>query len=1102
MKTPKPLLSLVFGTYCISMFFLQSFAQTCPTLVWQDEFNGTSVDPAKWNVVIGDGCPSLCGWGNNELQTYQAANVVVSGGTLKITARKETVGGRNYTSGRLNTKDLYSSGYGRYEARMKLPNAKGMWPAFWMLSQTEPYGTWPKSGEIDVMEFVPVTSTKQTLGYIHYGDFWPNNKSTGKIYTMPIDLSTDFHVWAVEWEANVIRWYIDGVLFSTKTNTDISPSAWPFDHPFYMLLNMAVGGNLGGAVTDAMLPATMEVDYVRVYTGTKPSLSGENSVANAAQGIVYTVNNMPSGTTVNWTVPSGATIVSGQGTNSITVNFGATEGNVVASYLDACTNTTTNLTLPVGVQAAYTKDFSFENFDDAALITNTTPTTGTFTDNFANPLSSSTVNNSALVGKYVRNAGEQYDVLYYNFNTPLNASAYKTGDKKFYLDVYTTAPIGTVITLQLETSAATAINYPTGRYARFTATTTSNTGWQKLGFDFLDSPDGSAASTVTKMVFLFNSNSNTGDTYHFDNFDSYNGPTPPPTYTKDFAFENFDAAALITQTTPTTGTFTDNFANPLPSSTVNNSALVGKYVRNAGEQYDVLYYNFNTPLNASAYKTGDKKFYLDVYTTAPIGTVITLQLETTAATTTNYPTGRYARFTATTTSNTGWQRLAFDFLDSPDAGAASTATKMVFLFNANSYTNDTYYFDNFDSYNNSTVATEPLTAAPTPTPLPANVISLFSNAYTNVAVDTWSAVWDVADVTDVQVAGNATKKYTNLTYAGVEFTSPTVNATTMERFHMDVWSLDAATFNVKLVDFGANGVYGGGDDTEHELSFSPTLNEWFSIDVPLSNFTGMTSRAHVAQLVIVGPGGGKTVWVDNVYFYKLPPTEPLTAAPTPTKSAPNVISLFSNPYTNVAVDTWSAVWDVADVTDVQVAGNATKKYTNLTYAGIEFTSPTVNATTMESFHMDVWSLDAATFNVKLVDFGANGVYGGGDDTEHELSFTPTLNEWYSIDVPLSNFTGMTSRAHVAQLIIVGPGGGKTVWVDNVYFYKTCQANGTLNDNPVVSGTYLFSSTITSQGKINAGSNVTFSAGNSVTLSPGFQANSSSVFSAQIGGCTN
>ncbi|AFK05685.1 glycoside hydrolase family 16 (plasmid) [Emticicia oligotrophica DSM 17448] len=925
MKPPKPLLHLVLYTAFFSIFFVRSFAQTCPTLVWQDEFSGTSIDPAKWNVVIGDGCPSLCGWGNNELQSYQAANVVVSDGTLKITARKETVGGRNYTSGRLDTKDLFSHGYGRFEARMKLPNAKGLWPAFWMLSQTEPYGTWPKSGEIDVMEFVPVTSTKQTLGYIHYGDFWPNNKSTGKVYTMPIDLSTDFHVWAVEWEANVIRWYIDGVLFSTKTNTDISPSAWPFDHPFYMLLNMAVGGNLGGAVTDSMLPATMEVDYVRVYTGTKPSLSGENSVANAAQGIVYTVNNMPSGTTVNWTVPSGATIVSGQGTNSITVNFGTTNGDVVASYLDACTNSTVNLTLPVGIQAAYTKDFSFENFD---------------------------------------------------------------------------------------------------------------------------------------------------------------------------------AAALITQTTPTTGTFTDNFANPLPSSTVNNSALVGKYVRNAGEQYDVLYYNFNTPLSASAYKSGAKRFYMDVYTTAPVGTVITLQLETSAATAINYPTGRYARFTATTTSNTGWQRLAFDFLDSPDAGAASTATKMVFLFNANSYTNDTYYFDNFDSYNNSTVATEPLTAAPTPTPLPANVISLFSNAYTNVAVDTWSAVWDVADVTDVQVAGNATKKYTNLTYAGVEFTSPTVNATTMERFHMDVWSLDAATFNVKLVDFGANGVYGGGDDTEHELSFSPTLAGWFSIDVPLSNFTGMTSRAHVAQLIIVGPGGGKTVWVDNVYFYKLPPTEPLTAAPTPTKSAPNVISLFSNPYTNVAVDTWSAVWDVADVTDVQVAGNATKKYTNLTYAGIEFTSPTVNATTMESFHMDVWSLDAATFNVKLVDFGANGVYGGGDDTEHELSFTPTLNEWFSIDVPLSSFTGMTSRAHVAQLIIVGPGGGKTVWVDNVYFYKTCQANGTLNDNPVVSGTYLFSSTITSQGKINAGSNVTFSAGNSVTLNPGFQANSSSVFSAQIGGCTN
>jgi hypothetical protein len=157
---------------------------------------------------------------------------------------------------------------------------------------------------------------------------------------------------------------------------------------------------------------------------------------------------------------------------------------------------------------------------------------------------------------------------------------------------------------------------------------------------------------------------------------------------------------------------------------------------------------------------------------------------------------------------------------------------------------------------------------------------------------------------------------------------------------------------------------------------------------------------------------------------------------------------------------------------------------------------------MERFHADIWTANASIFKVKLVDFGANGTFGGGDDTEHELSFTPTLNSWFAIDVPLSNFTGMTTRGHIAQLIFVGEGGSKTVWLDNIYFYKTCQVSGIINDNPISAGSYLYSETITSQGKVNGGSSVIFSAGRSITLSPGFLANTNSTFSAQIGGCTN
>jgi hypothetical protein len=171
-----------------------------------------------------------------------------------------------------------------------------------------------------------------------------------------------------------------------------------------------------------------------------------------------------------------------------------------------------------------------------------------------------------------------------------------------------------------------------------------------------------------------------------------------------------------------------------------------------------------------------------------------------------------------------------------------------------------------------------------------------------------------------------------------------------------------------------------------------------------------------------------------------PNPSPATAAPTPSVPAGNVISLFSNAYTSVPVDTWSASWDLADVADVQVAGNATKKYTNLTYAGIEFTGAhVIDASSMTAFHLDVWAANGTTFKVKLVDFGANGVYGGGDDKEHELTLnsgtTPAFGtgSWSSLEIPLTSFVNLTTRGHLAQLILSGDVG--TVYVDNVYFHN-------------------------------------------------------------------
>ncbi len=217
-----------------------------------------------------------------------------------------------------------------------------------------------------------------------------------------------------------------------------------------------------------------------------------------------------------------------------------------------------------------------------------------------------------------------------------------------------------------------------------------------------------------------------------------------------------------------------------------------------------------------------------------------------------------------------WEELTFDFT----AQITDGYDQIVIFpdFDLNGRTQDNIcYFDNI-TFHSQTAPVEPEAAAPTPNELAENVISLFSNPYTDVMVDTWSAEWDMADVADIQIEGNDTKLYTNLSYAGIEFTSQTIDASSMTHFHLDIWTPDntssPAVLKVKLVDFGADGVYDGGDDSEDELIFDESILDsevWVSLDIPLSNFAGLMSTEHLAQLII--SGDPNTVYMDNVYFY-------------------------------------------------------------------------------------------------------------------------------------------------------------------------------------------------------------------------------------------
>ncbi len=246
-------------------------------LKFEDEFTGDSLNKDVWNIEYGTGSQyGLSGWGNDELEYYQEENVSVENGLLKITAKRENKNGKNYTSGRIQTKHNVFYTYGYFEACILLPTQRAMWPAFWLLPDNEDiYGGWASSGEIDIMEANGKGMDKYTIGNaIHYGGNWPNNQCTSKSSKIPEQGTIDqFHMYGLEWTSEYLAYYIDGEVVYKITN-DIyysdkakdNPSA-PFDVDFYILFNLAVGGNYVGYVQpeDSFSSADMLVDYVRVY---------------------------------------------------------------------------------------------------------------------------------------------------------------------------------------------------------------------------------------------------------------------------------------------------------------------------------------------------------------------------------------------------------------------------------------------------------------------------------------------------------------------------------------------------------------------------------------------------------------------------------------------------------------------------------------------------------------------------------------------------------------------------------------------------------------------------------------------------------------------
>ena len=234
------------------------------TLVWNDEFSGTAVNEEFWSYDIGDGCPNNCGWGNNELEYYRAENASVGNDVLTIEARRESFGGKEYTSAKLKTSGKKSFQYGRIDIRALLPQGKGIWPALWMLGDNISSVGWPQCGEIDIMEMVGGDNTDNEVhGTLH----WDNNGHiyTGDGYSLPDSIFADsYHVFSIIWDVSKISWLVNDHQFYSLAIDDLAMSE--FHQDFWFIFNVAVGGNWPGSPNSStVFPQQMKVDYVRVF---------------------------------------------------------------------------------------------------------------------------------------------------------------------------------------------------------------------------------------------------------------------------------------------------------------------------------------------------------------------------------------------------------------------------------------------------------------------------------------------------------------------------------------------------------------------------------------------------------------------------------------------------------------------------------------------------------------------------------------------------------------------------------------------------------------------------------------------------------------------
>jgi hypothetical protein len=608
-----------------------------------------------------------------------------------------------------------------------------------------------------------------------------------------------------------------------------------------------------------------------------------------------------------------------------------------------------------------------------------------------NPSLSGTNNKTTKVGA-ITNSGAAFEGIFFDLKTQIDLAS----DKTIAMSFRATAPISVLLKLEEGTSG------PIEAIANH-----GGTGWETITFNF------NSSAKYSRLTLFVDGPGTTAGTFYIDDIIQKQTEIPcVAEATQSIAAADFN---LTFKTDPGTaiGSFDAVYSyalNPNFNNNLNKSCNVGKIVRSGG----ALFANNQIVLSGKLDFTTHSGFKLKVYSGAT-GYNVLVKLEDKTNPAINTEVSR----TTTVAANT-WEELTFPF-----AGSESGKyDKIILFFQLNTNTTETYFIDDFAYYGTGSGVTAPVTAAPTPPSRTAgDVISIFSDAYTNITGVDYNPNWGQGTVTTtINVAGNPTLKYANLNYQGTDFSGNPQNVSAMQFLHIDYWTANSTALNVSIISPGP---------VEKAKALTvPTNGNWSSIDIPLADFSPV-ALANLIQLKFDGSGD---IYLDNIYFYKTgaPATEPTAAAPTPpARAAGDVISIFSGAYTNITGVDYNPNWGQGTVTTtINVAGNPTLKYANLNYQGTDFSGNAQNVSGMNFLHVDYWTANSTALNISIISPGP---------LEKAKALTvPTNGSWKSVDIALADFSPPVNLASIIQLKFDGNGD---IFLDNIYFYKTASGGG-------------------------------------------------------------